>query len=201
MNAGSLRPTIYRTLIALVLSWVVLQPAMSWAATWDVDQLMQSLAKARSGRATFVEKKYLAMLDRPVESSGDLLYTAPDRLEKRTIKPKPETMLVEGGVLVIERGRQKLIVQLEEYPELAAFIDSIRGTLAGDRAALERVFKLQLEGGAERWILTLFPTDAKMATAIRLIRIAGNLDNVRSIEIIQSDGDRSMMAITRVASP
>jgi outer membrane lipoprotein-sorting protein len=201
MNAASLLPMICRMLVSLVLPLVVLQSAMSSAADWDVDRLMQSLAKAKSGRATFVEKKYLAMLDRPVESSGDLLYSAPDRLEKRTVKPKPETMLVEGGVLVIERGSQKLTAQLQEYPELGGFIDSIRGTLAGDRKALERAFKLKLEGGAERWILTLFPTDAKMATAIHLIRIAGSGDNVRSIEIIQTDGDRSMMAIVRVVSP
>ena len=40
--------------------------------------------------------------------------------------------------IVIERGRQKHTLQLQDYPELAAVIDSIRGTLAGDRKALER---------------------------------------------------------------
>jgi hypothetical protein len=67
-----------------------------YAADWDIDQLMRGLAQNRSGHARFVEKKSIAMLDRPVESSGDLLFTAPDRLEKHTFKPKPETMVVSG---------------------------------------------------------------------------------------------------------
>jgi len=33
----------------------------------------------------------LAMLERPLQSSGELLYDAPDRLEKRTLKPKAQT--------------------------------------------------------------------------------------------------------------
>jgi hypothetical protein len=129
-----------------------------------------------------------------------LLYAAPDRLEKRTLKPRPETMRVEGSVLYFERGQQKHTVQLQEYPELAGFIDSIRGTLAGNRKALERAFKLTLEGPAEHWTLSLLPSDAKLAINIHLIRISGQRDNVRNIEIIQTDGDRSVMTIERIAS-
>jgi outer membrane lipoprotein-sorting protein len=115
---------------------VVVLSAPSYAADWDLDQLMHGLAQTRSGHARFVEKKSIAILEQPVESSGDLLYTAPDRLEKRTLKPKLETMVVNGDNLQIERGRQKIQLQLQTYPELAAFIDSIRGTLAGDRKDL-----------------------------------------------------------------
>lgn len=170
-------------------------------AAWDLQQLMDLLAQTKSGRATFVEKKHIALLDRPVESSGELLYTAPDRLEKRTLKPKPESMLVNGGELVIERGRQKHQLQLQAYPELAAFIDSIRGTLAGDRGALERSYRLSLEGSAERWTLQLQPLDPKMQAVIQRIRIGGVRNQVRSIDIAQADGDSSSMAIEQVAAP
>jgi hypothetical protein len=224
---AALRPTFHRAFAVFSLCLALLQPAISLggalpassalplvgsalpavgsalpavATEWNIDQLMQLLATAKPGRATFVEKKYMAILDRPVESSGELHYTPPDRIEKRTIKPKPETMLVEGGVLTVERGSQKHTLQLSEYPELAGLIDSIRGTLAGDRKALERSYKLKLQGDAERWTLSLFPTDPKMATSVHLIRIAGSRDDVRRIEVIQTDGDRSLMTINRVVS-
>ena len=187
-----------RSLRSLLLSLCVMVPVLSFAADWNLDQLMQLLAQAKPGRASFVEKKYIAILDRPIESSGELAYSAPDRPEKRTAKPKAETMVVEGETLILERGRQKHTVQLQQYPELGGFIDSIRGTLAGDRKVLERSFRLKLEGPAERWTLMLWPTDAKMATIIHLIRIAGIRDNVRSIEVIQTDGDRSVMTIERI---
>lgn len=198
MTAASLRRTVLRTLACVALSLASAAPAL--AAEWSIDALMASLAKAKSGRATFVEKKYMSILERPVESSGELLYTAPDRLEKRTVKPRAETMLVDGDMLSIERGRQKHSVQLQEYPELAGFIESIRGTLAGDRKALERVYQLSLEGDAERWTLNLRPSDIRMAVNIHRIQITGSRDIVRGIEITQTDGDRSVMTIKPVAA-
>jgi outer membrane lipoprotein-sorting protein len=162
---------------------------------------MHNLALTRSGHATFVEKKNLALLDQPVTSSGELLYTAPDHLEKRTIKPKVENMLVDGNNLVIERGKKTYHLQLSDYPELTAFIDSIRGTLAGDRKALERTYQLSLEGNAANWTLQLIPNNARMQQVISRIRIIGAGDEVRSIDITQTDGDSSHMQIEKVTTP
>lgn len=187
---------IRHLLVALALA-----PAISHAADWDIDQLMHGLAQTKSDHASFVEKKFIAMLDKPVESSGELFYSAPDHLEKRTLKPKAESMTVDGGTLIIERGRQKHRLQLRDYPELAAFIDSIRGTLAGDRNALERNYRLSLDGTSEHWTLQLLPTDEKMQAVVTCIRIAGVRDAVRSIEITQADGDSSLMLIEKLPAP
>ena len=186
---------------ALVALALMLAPVIGHAVEWDIDRLMRGLAQIRSDHASFVEKKFIAMLDKPVESSGDLFYTAPDRLEKRTLKPKPESMTVDAGTLVMERGRQVHRLQLQDYPELAAFIDSIRGTLAGDRKALERNYRLSLEGTAERWTLQLLPLDEKMRAVVARVRIAGARDAVRSVEITQADGDSSLMLIEKLATP
>jgi outer membrane lipoprotein-sorting protein len=180
---------------------LLLVAVVSHAAEWDIDQLMRSLAQTRSNHASFVEKKSIAMLDGPVESSGELFYTAPDHLEKRTLKPKAESMILDHGALVIERGRQKHRLQLQDYPELAAFIDSIRGTLAGDRKALERNYRLSLDGTAEHWTLQLLPVNEKMQAVVKRIRIAGVRDALRSIEITQADGDSSLMLIEKLATP
>ena len=174
---------------------------ISQAATWDIDQLMHNLAQTRSGHASFVETKSIAMLDQPIESSGELFYSAPDRLEKHTVKPKPELMVVDGDNLLIERGRQKYHLQLQSYPELAAFIDSVRGTLAGDRTALERIYQLSLEGSPQSWTLQLVPISAKMKRVVTRIRIAGASDEVHSIDITQADGDSSQMRIEKLTTP
>ena len=186
----------WRTLIALAL---LLLPASGNAADWNLDQLMHGLAQIRSGHARFVEVKFIAMLDKPVESSGELFYTAPDHLEQRTLKPKPESMTVDGSTLVMARGGRERRLQLEDYPELAAFIDSIRGTLAGNRKALERNYRLSLEGTAKRWTLQLVPAHKRMQAVVRRIRITGVRYSVRSIEITRTDGDRSLMLIEEVA--
>lgn len=170
------------------------------AAPLSISQLMAGLAKNPQGAATFTEKKFISILEQPIESSGELLFIAPARLEKRTLKPKPETMVLDGDTLTLERGRRKHVLQLKDYPEVAGMIESIRATLAGDRKALERVYHLALDGGNERWTLVLTPLDPKVGAVIARIRMEGVKDVVHSVEILQADGDRSLMTIEKRAS-
>jgi hypothetical protein len=161
----------------------------------DLDGLMSLLAQRKHGHVTFVEEHFLAVLDRPLESSGELLYDAPDRLEKRTLHPKPETLILEHSVITAHRGRHTYVLALRDYPQIVPLIDSIRATLAGDRASLEQVFKLTLDGGLESWKLLLVPSDAAVAKTIKQIRIEGRRDAIHSVEILQADGDRSLLTI------
>ena len=188
-----------RTIALLFIA--LLSPAAALASEWNLDLLMHDLASVRSDHSGFVEKKFIAMLEKPIASSGELYYTAPNHLEKRTLKPKPESLTVDGDSLVIDRNGQTHRLQLQKYPEIAAFIDSIRGTLSGDRTALEKNYKISLTGKAERWTLLLLPTDPKMQKVARQIRISGEQNALTSIEITQADGDRSVMTISRLATP
>jgi outer membrane lipoprotein-sorting protein len=187
-------------LCALVWLALLVSPIVQ-AAPLSIAQLMAGLAKHPQGAATFTEKKFISILDRPVESSGELLFIAPARLEKRTLKPKPETLVLDGDILTVERGQRKHVLQLKDYPEVAGMIESIRATLAGDRTALERVYHLALDGSHERWTLVLTPLDPKVGAVIARIRMEGVKDVVRSVEILQADGDRSLMTIEKRASP
>lgn len=161
----------------------------------DLDRLMGLLAQRKHGHVTFVEEHFLGVLDRPVESSGELLYDAPERLEKRTLKPKPESLVLQNGVITAHRGRHTYVLNLSDYPQIVPLIDSIRATLAGDRAALERIFKVTLDGGLEHWTLLLVPSDATVAKTVKEIRIEGARDAIHSVEIQQADGDRSLLTI------
>ena len=185
----------------LLVSMLLATYTIRAETTWDIDQLMKSLATSRSGSASFVEKKSIAMLDKPVESSGELLYNAPDHLEKRTLKPKAESMVLDKNTLTVEQRGKKHVLSLQNYPEIAAFIESIRGTLAGDRKALERTYKLSMEGDEQGWNLTLLPLEDKMKKVVAKINIVGAGNILRTIEIKQADGDSSLMTITPTSLP
>jgi len=187
--------------ILLISVLALVTHTSAYAAEWGIEQLMQGMAQTRSGHATFVEKKYIAMLDKPVESSGELYYTAPDKLEKRTLKPRPESMLLDGSTLTVEQKGKRHVLPLQNYPEIVAFIDSIRGTLAGDRSALERVYKLSLSGDEQQWRLELQPISTRMKKVVERIHIDGERNELRTIEIRQADGDRSVMTITQTDAP
>jgi hypothetical protein len=178
---------------ALLLS--LLFSTSSYADTFTIHQLMQSLAEAKPSRATFTETKHIALLDKPVKSSGELFFTAPDYLEKRTLLPKPESVILDGNKILIERGSKTYYFTLQNLPEMGIFINSIRGTLAGDLDALERSFQLSLEGNANKWTLQLVPTNAKLQKLFQHIRIAGFNNQINSIDVIQTDGDSAYMSI------
>ena len=169
------------------------------AADWGVEQLMQALGEVKSSQARFMERKHIAILSAPLETSGVLLYVAPDRLEKHTQTPRRESLLLARDQLTIEspeRG-QRRTVALQDYPVIQAFVESIRSTLAGDLATLSRFYEVKLDGGERRWRLQLKPRDPQMAEVVSEVRLSGSRVQVEAIEVIETNGDRSVMTITR----
>jgi hypothetical protein len=181
-----------KPLLAGLLVTMLSIPAL---AAWDLAQLMEDLARSKGGRVRFVETKYLSLLDKPLVSSGEMTFTAPDRLEKRTLAPRPETLLLDNDRVTIERDQRKLSVSLASQPEALAFADSIRGTLNGNRQSLEKHYGLHLAGSRDHWTLTLLPSEQSIAAIIQRITITGQRSRIRTIEYLQADGDRAVMSI------
>lgn len=182
----------------LVLPCAALESSADPAA---FEQLLQRLSARRHGHVAFTEVQRLSILDQPLHSSGELRYDAPDRLEKRTLEPRAEVLLLENGMLTMERGHRRRSVALREVPQAAPFIESVRATLAGDRAALERYFTLQFRGDLDQWTLELTPADATLRRSVRRILITGAQDRIRTVEIDQSDGDSSTLTLGADLAP
>jgi len=185
------------TLVALVSlgAAATFAPPAARGASEDLEELMRLMAARRHGEVDFIEQHFLAVLKRPVESSGIMIYDAPGRLEKRTKEPRPETLLLEGDVLTVQRGGQTRVLDLKAYPTILPLVESMRATLAGDSSALERAFTVQYAGGLSHWMLTLVPRDARVARKISKVRIEGVRDNLITVEILETDGDRSLMTL------
>jgi hypothetical protein len=165
---------------------------------WTLERLLAGFARTHEAHASFIERKRVAVLDRPLVSTGELTFVAPDRLEKRTLRPRRELLSVTGNHLSIERGDRTLEIDLRSYPEVAAFVESIRGTLAGDRGTLERFYRLKVEGDAASWALTLTPRAPGMAALVEHVRIAGQGAEISVVEIQQANGDSTLMSVQRL---
>ncbi|HEY6451858.1 MAG TPA: LolA-related protein [Steroidobacteraceae bacterium] len=184
--------------LAVLAAWLA-GPAGSAGAATDTpafDRLMALLAQRRHAVADFEETQYLAVLDRPTHSSGVLRYDAPDHLEQRTFNPRPQSMVLDHGVLTMQRGSHRRTLRLQDYPQFAPLIDSVRATLAGDRAALEQRFDADFEGDLEHWELRLRPREPALAALVQSIRLAGERGQILQVEVRQRDGDHSLMRIT-----
>src|SRR5258706_14653588 len=100
---------------AIASTIFILLSSVTMADDWKLPDLMQLLAQHKAGKASFVEKKYIGIIDEPIESSGELAFTAPNKLEKRTFKPKPESLVLEGDSLTVDQpDKRRLTVNLQE---------------------------------------------------------------------------------------
>jgi outer membrane lipoprotein-sorting protein len=183
--------SVFVSTIALLLS------ANVYANDIDMPTLMRLFAASKSVKAEFAERKFVKILDAPVESNGELLFKAPDRLEKRTIQPRPETLVIEGSKVSIERGSFKRTMSLDDFADMASLVRSLTATFRGDQVSIEQYFNWKLSGPANKWQLVLKPKTSKLFITLREVRLAGDNSYVHTVETTLTDGDRSLMTLSR----
>lgn len=184
-----------------VFAWAEAEPSAA-SAEWGLPQLMQSMAQVQSSQGKFKERKYLSVLIVPLDSSGTLSFRAPDHLEKHTLKPKVETLVLDQGVLTIDSKARniKRTLVLQEYPAVWAFVESIRSTLAGDLPTLQRFYKIRFKGTATKWSMRLLPIEQRTHQVVREIVISGRGNHVTHVETYEANGDHSVMTVIEQAS-
>ena len=176
-------------------------PAAAQEEPWDFARLMAQLAQVQTSRARYSEVKRVAMLQKPLQLSGTLLYERPGRIEKRQTLPVEEVIRVDGGWLTVEREGKTRRIALQDATLVAALVESLRATLAGDRSELERLYSVRMQGTRQRWTLALAPREVEVAGVVKNIVIAGSGSRIVRLEILEPGGDGSVMTIQEESSP
>ena len=161
-------------------------------------QLMQTLAQVKAGEGSFVERRTVQVLERTLESSGRISFEAPDTFVRETLKPRRESVKVVGNNVTMSQGNRSRTLSLDAAPEASLIFEAIRGTLTGNREALEKDFKASVAGNAERWSLELVPREVLLREVVVSIRMSGQRALVREVLVVMADGDRSVMTIEPV---
>lgn len=180
------------------IEWIVAASLAACAVpAWALSlvEVTALLAQNKNGQARFSEERFVTGFDGPLRASGQLSFQAPDRFIRTTLEPREETMEVQGNTLILKRGTRTRQMTVDAIPELSALIEAVRGTLTGNAAQLDKLFKTDVDGLPARWTLTLVPRDARLATQVREIKITGLLGEMRSVELWMAGGDRSVMSI------
>ncbi len=185
---------------AILLGLALLLSAASPAWAFDLSELMSQLARQKSGEAGFVEQRFVRGVDGPLNSAGTLSFTAPDKLARKTVTPRPESMMVDGNTLTLSRAGRTRTLTLDSMPELQGMVDALRGTLMGDSKLLQQHFRTELAGSPANWTLDLKPLDERLASQVKSVRLSGRQGQVLGVEMEFIGGDRSVMTITPKAS-
>lgn len=176
----------------------VLLAASLPAWCFDLPELMALMARRTGGEAKFTEQRFVKGLDAPLVSSGTLSFQSPDRFARRTLEPRAESMVVQGNQVTLSRGSRSKTMTLDASPEATVAVEALRGTLTGNAAALQRHFRTQVSGSAERWTLELKPLDPSAAGPLMGLKVSGMRDEVRTVETLLQGGDSSVMTIDPV---
>ena len=189
--------TLASTLCACALAIVPLAFSHAGSSTGvELAELMQKLSEVRAAGGKFTERKYLLILNEPLILEGMVRYRAPDYVKKEYDDPDSESYEVRGDRLTIEfpDGRRRDL-SLDEHPVLRAFVESYRGTLAGDLETLNRYFDLELDGHMDDWELRLTPRRPELAERLSAVVMRGREVTVYSVETLEASGDRSVMTL------
>jgi outer membrane lipoprotein-sorting protein len=195
-HAARARSALRAIAVCLVASGMVL---CAQAQDLTLDAILGLFANRQHGHVLYSEEVESALLEHPLHTSGELFFDAPDRLEKRTLKPTPQQLIAEGEQLTVIRGRHRASMRLRDYPQLSPLLDGLRATLAGDRASLEKNFRLSLAASGSSWTLDLQPLASDAKPVYQRIEIRGQEGEIHEVVLERSNGERTIMTLSAPA--
>lgn len=184
---------------AFVLGLFLLGLSASPASAQSLDALFSRMSSIDALQCHFREEKHIALLSTPIVTEGEIHYVRPGRLARRITSPSPQVILIEGTSLRMWDGSREERLDLASQPVVRSFVDSILALLAGDRAALERSYRLALAAEGDGYVLTLTPRAAPLTEFLTSIRftLSHGYDLLR-MEMTETSGDTSTTTFTAV---
>jgi outer membrane lipoprotein-sorting protein len=204
---AGLNDTMRASLAALALAMSALAGAAPSEAPQEsalVSQVAAQLAQARGVRAQFMQTQTLQALQKPLVSSGTLLFVRDQGAIWRIEQPTRMTyVMTDAGVTTLDANDKPMARGARNAAGVAQVSRMMRAMLAGDLSALYSQFSVNAQGNANRWQLKLTPAQPQLAQALRGLDLAGDT-YVRSIRIRSANGDETRIDFTgstRVDAP
>jgi outer membrane lipoprotein-sorting protein len=165
----------------------------------DVDALLAGLAKAPGLYAHFREEKHITVLQAPLISEGSLYFTPPSRFARHAEKPLKSVMIIDGNQLQFGNADGQESMNLAANPVARLFADAFVMLLSGNRAGLEKIFKMQLLPKPDgTWKLVLTPRVAPMDKLIKELELRGRGLGLDELDVREANGDWTRTAFSDV---
>lgn len=151
--------------------------------------LVARLARPAPARIDFREVRFSPLLSEPLIVSGVLSYVGPDSFEREVTTPYRERTRVRGESVRVEREDEPpRSFALKRAPELRGLLSGFTALLAGDIAALQRSFHVELTGNEHAWTLELRPLERRARLHLQDVRVYGREDVPRCFVMHSANG-------------
>ena len=158
-------------------------------------EILQRVSAAVIPQLEFREVRTARLLKAPLVSRGRLRYQLGGRLERETLHPVAELVVIDGMQVKIERAGTTTELTLIAGTPQVALVQALRAVLGGQMKELDAVYRATAEGSLDRWTLQLEPREA--SGVVRAIRLSGSDGLVGEIEVLERNGDKTVTTLTR----
>lgn len=167
---------------------------------YELGELLRTFAALPGIEARFVEERHIALLERPLQTSGVIYYAAPQLFARYTEAPAPSVLIIEAEQIRLLRGDEVESIAIDVAPVVKPLVKGFLAVLQGDRAALDEAYALDLQPDAScvRWVLTLTPKAAPLRDFVSRIVIEGQGSEVTVSELSEPNGDRTRTTYTTI---
>jgi outer membrane lipoprotein-sorting protein len=193
-----LRACISATLIAAAwpsVSAFAAAPVAPQSATAGDTQLVQQitgkLAQAKGVRAQFTQTQTLSAMNRPLVSTGLLLFFRERGVLWQIDTPyKAIYVITDAGVSEVNAAGQRVNTNVPQQGArgVAQVSKMMRAMLGGDLSALYSQFDVKAEGTPLQWRMQLTPNQPQLAQAIKGLQMEGG-DFLKTLRITLANGD------------
>ena len=163
-----------------------------------IDPVLANLEVERLG-CKFSEEKHVALLARPLRSTGTLYFDRHKGIARTTLTPKLQQVVLTKTTLRIRTGTRTEEIPLDKSKDLKAFALIFPTLLRGDRAELERAFEIGLYGsGNDWWAIAFTPKTESLRALVRSVVVFGRKREVVSFRITEASGDTTDTRLTEI---
>jgi hypothetical protein len=197
--------TAHRIARYLSLWFVLFSGCMGSAQALTTGELQRLLQSAPAVDIPFVEQRQSPWLPEVLESRGivrslpqgglekqvespkqEIWRLLPDRMEWRSLAPPAGT----GGNTGNASNTSKQIL-FSKAPALGVLSDAIRHVVAGDFPALERDFKVVVQGDAKQWTAHLQPQSTEAIRYLDRLEMQGSGSRLLTLVVVERKGERT----------
>lgn len=157
-----------------------------------LQRLMQQLATTSGVRAEFREVKQIALLERPLESTGTLYFVPPRRMARYTEKPVRSVFVIDGSKLSFRDETGSENVDLSTNEVARTVVESFLVVFNGDLAELRTRYQVGFEAQRSRWTLTLTPRDSRVMAVVSRVVLQGEGAALMQMVVSEAGGDRTV---------
>jgi outer membrane lipoprotein-sorting protein len=148
---------------------------------------------------TFTEEKHIALLAKPLRSSGTIYYDRDKGIARATRAPKPEHVVVTRTTLRFRKGDRTEEIPLDKSKDLKAFALIFPTVLRGERGELERSFEVGLYGSdAAWWALAFTPKTDSLRALVRRVVVFGHKAELVALQIVEASGDTTETQLSEI---